>query len=173
MSWHVDHQFLLFLCGCLRYSQCFLWFHFHLFQVSNDFHVLESCIFSTEDGFVSLQGPNDIRSSNDSDLSSNRVDDSIQVTSSRCAESHKRCVSLCGEKKHFLNIRVFPKIWENPPKSSILIGFSIINHPFWGTLIIGNTHNSLENNTNTVDGEGLRSFWDQTSLKGCWVTNNL
>ena len=26
------------------------------------------------------------------------------------------------------------------PKSSILIGFSIINHPFWGTTISGNTH---------------------------------
>ena len=26
------------------------------------------------------------------------------------------------------------------PKSSILIGFSIINHPFLGTLILGNTH---------------------------------
>ena len=26
------------------------------------------------------------------------------------------------------------------PKSSILIGFSIINHPFWGTAIFGNTH---------------------------------
>ena len=26
------------------------------------------------------------------------------------------------------------------PKSSILIGFSIINHPFWGTTIYGNTH---------------------------------
>ena len=26
------------------------------------------------------------------------------------------------------------------PKSSILIGFSIINHPFWGTLIFGNTY---------------------------------
>ena len=24
------------------------------------------------------------------------------------------------------------------PKSSILIGFSIINHPFWGTTILGN-----------------------------------
>ena len=30
------------------------------------------------------------------------------------------------------------------PKSSILIGFSIINYPFWGTTIFGNTH----------------SFWD-------------
>ena len=26
------------------------------------------------------------------------------------------------------------------PKSSSLIGFSIINHPFWGTPILGNTH---------------------------------
>ncbi len=26
-----------------------------------------------------------------------------------------------------------------PPKSSILIGFSLINHPFWGTPIFGNT----------------------------------
>ena len=29
------------------------------------------------------------------------------------------------------------------PKSSILIGFSIINHPFWGTPIFGNTHIKL------------------------------
>ena len=26
------------------------------------------------------------------------------------------------------------------PKSSILIGFPLINHPFWGTTIFGNTH---------------------------------
>ena len=26
------------------------------------------------------------------------------------------------------------------PKSSILIGFSTINHPFWGNLNFGNTH---------------------------------
>ncbi len=26
------------------------------------------------------------------------------------------------------------------PKSSILIGFSIVNHPFWDTPIFGNTH---------------------------------
>ena len=26
------------------------------------------------------------------------------------------------------------------PKSSILVGFSIINHPFWGTVIFGNSH---------------------------------
>ena len=28
---------------------------------------------------------------------------------------------------------MFPKIGGFPPKSSILIGFSLINHPFWGT----------------------------------------
>ena len=30
------------------------------------------------------------------------------------------------------------------PKSSILIGFSIINHPFWGIPIFGNTHIPLQ-----------------------------
>ena len=30
------------------------------------------------------------------------------------------------------------------PKSSILIGFSIINHPFWGTSIFGNTQLQLQ-----------------------------
>ena len=35
------------------------------------------------------------------------------------------------------------------PKSSILIGFSIINHPFWGTPIFGNTHVCWINNPAT------------------------
>ena len=26
------------------------------------------------------------------------------------------------------------------PKSSMFIGFSIVNHPFWGIPIFGNTH---------------------------------
>ena len=29
------------------------------------------------------------------------------------------------------------------PKSSILIGISIVNHPFWGTTIFGNIHMDL------------------------------
>ena len=41
--------------------------------------------------------------------------------------------------KNILPIWMFPKI-GGTPKSSILIGFSIINHPFWGTPIFGNTH---------------------------------
>ena len=31
------------------------------------------------------------------------------------------------------------------PKSSILIGFSIINHPFWGIPIFGNIHINATN----------------------------
>jgi len=31
------------------------------------------------------------------------------------------------------------------PKSSILIRFSIINHPFWSTPIFGNTHITVNN----------------------------
>ena len=39
-------------------------------------------------------------------------------------------------------IRTYMDVSENSgtPKSSILVGFSIINHPFWGTPIFGNTH---------------------------------
>ena len=32
------------------------------------------------------------------------------------------------------------KSGENHPNHPILIGFSLINHPFWGTTIFGNTH---------------------------------
>ena len=48
-------------------------------------------------------------------------------------------------------IWVFPKIVGFPPKSSILIGFSIINHPFWGTIIFGNIY------LGTVFFENLRT----------------
>ena len=39
----------------------------------------------------------------------------------------------------YIYIWVFPKIGVSP-NHPILIGFSIINHPFWGTTIFGNTH---------------------------------
>ena len=50
--------------------------------------------------------------------------------------------------KHVLKC---PNSWEymgvsknrGIPKSSILIGFSIINHPFWSTIIFGNTRDVL------------------------------
>ena len=40
-----------------------------------------------------------------------------------------------------LNSKLLLGVSENngTPKSSMLIGFSIINHPFWGTSIFGNT----------------------------------
>ena len=38
------------------------------------------------------------------------------------------------------------KDWGTP-KSSILPGFSIVNHPFWGTPIFGNTHILLKSHT--------------------------
>ena len=40
---------------------------------------------------------------------------------------------------------VFPKIGGFPAKSSMFIGFSIINHPFWGTPILGNTQLKITN----------------------------
>ena len=53
-----------------------------------------------------------------------------------------------GKPKSWLygKVLMFLGYWEmgvsknkGTPKSSILIGFSSINHPFWGTLIFGNT----------------------------------
>ena len=48
-----------------------------------------------------------------------------------------------GDDQDFRNSKwVFPKIGVTP-KSSILIGFSTINHPFSGTPIFGNTQIGL------------------------------
>ena len=49
----------------------------------------------------------------------------------------KNTVDRSGAIKHM-------DVSENSgmPKSSILIGYSFINHPFWGTPIFGNTHMS-------------------------------
>ena len=43
-------------------------------------------------------------------------------------------------------VKVYMDVSENSrtPKSSIFIGFSIVNHPFWGTTIFGNTYITLE-----------------------------
>ena len=51
------------------------------------------------------------------------------------------------------------------PKSSILIGFSIINHPFWGTPIFGNTHIVTKNDEleNASPASTMASFW----VSGC------
>ena len=50
-----------------------------------------------------------------------------------------------GDKQNLKYVYVQKDVSENygTPKSSILIGFSIINHPFWGTPIFGHTHISI------------------------------
>ena len=55
------------------------------------------------------------------------------------------------------------------PKSSILIGLSLINHPFWATPIFGNTQINLRKDLPKVEGFfqmlGKKSFQsDQISL---------
>ena len=45
--------------------------------------------------------------------------------------------------KEISNGRTHVSVSKNrggPPKSSILIGFTLVNYPFWGTTIFGNTH---------------------------------
>ena len=51
---------------------------------------------------------------------------------------HTKCWPKCNKVIHM-------GVSENrgTPKLSILIGISIINHPFWGTIIFGNTHMAM------------------------------
>ena len=62
-------------------------------------------------------------------------------------ESREEVFFFFGEKPPLLgvievDVYKHMNVSENSgtPKSSILIGFSIINHPFWGTPIFGKTH---------------------------------
>ena len=50
-----------------------------------------------------------------------------------------------------MSIWMFPKIVGFPLKSSILIGCSIINHPFWSNPIVGNTR--------ILPSKNSQSFW--------------
>ena len=54
------------------------------------------------------------------------------------------------------NIYIYMGVSKNngTPKSSILIGFYIINHPFWGTTIFGNTHIPIDRHFSQ-----LLSYW--------------
>ena len=56
----------------------------------------------------------------------------------------KDMTEISKQPKHTKKVLlyIYMGVSENSgtPKSSILIGFSIINHPFWGTPIFGNTH---------------------------------
>ena len=67
-----------------------------------------------------------------------------------------------------LPIWMFPKIVGYPPKSWILIGFSIINHPFWGTLIFGNTHIEKDDDQERkIDSESLVFFYMVWYVRFC------
>ena len=71
----------------------------------------------------------------------------VTYMSPTCSTGHQEASIKIG-----ISIHVNLSLWEEhpqscgcfqnrgTPKSSILIGFSIINHPFWGTPIFGNTH---------------------------------
>ncbi len=56
------------------------------------------------------------------------------------------------------------------PKSSILIGFSIINHPFWGTPIFGNTHiwKVIMLSTQTMHYYSVKSLKHTVHLHEIW-----
>ena len=57
------------------------------------------------------------------------------------------------------------------PKSSILIGFSIINHPFWDTPSFGNTH-MFYLPTHFVDFNYCEWYQSDGSPMGCKKTCN-
>ena len=67
-----------------------------------------------------------------------------KATTSRSGESRWRRTGA-WEREIFGAKRGYMDVSENggTPKSSILIGFSILNHPFWGTPIFGNIHINL------------------------------
>ena len=56
------------------------------------------------------------------------------------------------------------------PKSSILIGFSILNRPFWGTPIFGNTHIIIKVlNILVIMSYIYLNWWRNTALDGAWL----
>ena len=66
----------------------------------------------------------------------------------------RRYIKVQGNAKSFepvvvcQNVNVDVSENSATPKSPILIGFSIINHPFWGTPIFGNTHVPVQEKSN-------------------------
>ena len=54
------------------------------------------------------------------------------------------------------------------PKSSILIGFSIINHLFWGTPVFGNTHIKSTNSVKVISSLQVFGTLGPLSTKTCW-----
>ena len=51
---------------------------------------------------------------------------------------------------------VFPKIGVPPNHEFYIIGFSIINHPFWGTPIFGNTQIDQQDHPAVIQCDGIQ-----------------
>ena len=77
---------------------------------------------------------------------------------------------MCESVKQTIEFEmwVFPKIVGFPLKSSSLRRFSIINHPFWGTPIFGNT-NIFDK---SVQKGSLEGFFFVCELGSCFASRN-
>ena len=64
---------------------------------------------------------------------------------------------------------IYMDVSENSgtPKSSILIGFSIINHPFWGTNIFGNIHIGVSQNGGGFTQQPFGFLTKKKHILGC------
>ena len=79
-----------------------------------------------------------------------------------------------GDKNRKKNTWVFPKIGVGPPKSSILIGFFIINHPFWAPPIFGNIHINTKSQKDNVRKPNLdRGLGDMYCMNTLGVAKTL
>ena len=80
-----------------------------------------------------------------------------------CPSTNGRCLDLESCELQNVKCEIASRTvgYMGTPKSSILIGFSIINHPFWGTPIFGNTHIVI-----STEYPYMEILWnDQTNLK--------
>ena len=73
-------------------------------------------------------------------------------------------IGLIGYVERYIYIYMGVSENDGTPKSSILIWVSIINHPFWGTFIFGNTHIYIYiQHTHTLSDSVV--FWSEEKLQ--------
>ena len=74
------------------------------------------------------------------------------LNSTFCQQNHHRIHKKYKKKGQVNKTWLEVAVSENSgiPKSSILIGVSIINHPFWGTPIVGNIQVSFTQKNNKI-----------------------
>ena len=83
------------------------------------------------------------------------------------SETHQLYEGDLNWISHLLNSYTGVSKNNGTSKSSILIGFSIINHPFWGTPIFGNTH-TVDGAQASVEHHGIS--WSAYSITPCIST---